>query len=269
MPAYQGLLLGIVQGLTEFLPISSSGHLILVPYVVGWREPTVAFVVAVHLGTTLSILWVFRQRIWELIRSLFGLGNPSDRRLVGMLAIATVPAAVVGGVFSNQVDRVFERPVVISLLLGVTAWILFTAESRFTERDEATLRDERMVRTTDAAVVGVAQAVAILPGISRSGSTIATGMMRGFSREAAARFSFLMAIPIILGAVVVKIPDLTREGAGGSGAAIVLGVIGSAVVGVVSIRWMLGVVARRGFRPFALYCTLAMIAGILTGLARG
>lgn len=269
MPAYQGLLLGIVQGLTEFLPISSSGHLVLVPYVIGWREPTVAFVVAVHLGTTLSILWVFRKRILELLRSLVGLGNPADRRLVWMLLIATVPAAVVGAVLNHQVERVFERPIVISLLLGVTAWVLFTAESRFEDREEMTVRDDRMVRPTDAAVIGVAQAVAILPGISRSGSTIGAGMLRGFSREAAARFSFLMAIPIILGAAIVKIPDMTREGASGSGAAIVLGVIASAVVGVLSIRAMLGVVARRGFRPFAVYCTLAMIGGILAGLARG
>ena len=269
MPAYQGLLLGIVQGLTEFLPISSSGHLVLVPYIVGWREPTVAFIVAVHLGTTLSILWVFRTRILELLRSLVGLGNPADRRMVWMLAVATVPAAVVGAVLSDQVDRVFERPVVISALLAITAWILFTAESRFEERDEAMVRDERMIRPTDAAVVGVAQAVAILPGISRSGSTIGAGMLRGFSREAAARFSFLMAIPIILGAAIVKIPDLTREGAAGSGAAIALGIVASAVVGVLSIRAMLGVVARRGFRPFAVYCVLASIAGVLTGLARG
>jgi len=269
VPLYQGLILGIVQGLTEFLPISSSGHLILVPYIVGWREPTVAFIVAVHLGTTLSVLWVFRQRIVELVRSLFGLGNPADRRLLGLIATATVPAAVVGAVLSHQVDRVFERPVVISLFLGVTAWFLFSAESHFEERDEAHTRDERMMRAADAGIIGAAQAIAILPGVSRSGSTIGAGMFRGFGREAAARFSFLMAIPIILGAAAVKIPDMVHQGSSGSGGAMALGVIASAVTGVLAIKAMLGVVAKRGFRPFAAYCTLAMVAGIVTGLARG
>jgi undecaprenyl-diphosphatase len=269
VPLYQALVIGIVQGLTEFLPISSSGHLVLVPYILGWKEPTVAFIVAVHLGTTLSILWVFRERIAQLVRSLFGLGNPADRRVVGLIVVATVPAAIVGGIFSSQVGRVFERPVVISMLLAVTAWILFSAESAYEERDQEKARDERMMTGLDAAAIGGAQAVAILPGVSRSGSTIAAGMFRGFSREAAAKFSFLMAIPIILGATVIKIPDLVREGTSGSGGAMAIGVIAAAVVGVLSIRAMIGVVARRGFRPFAVYCVFATTAGILTALARG
>jgi len=269
VPLYQGLILGIVQGLSEFLPISSSGHLVLVPFIVGWRQPTVAFIVAVHLGTTLSILWVFRERIAELVRSLFGLGNPADRRFVGLIAIGTVPAALIGAIFHSQVDRVFERPVIISFLLGGTAWILLSAESHYEKRDQGKIRDERMMTPADAGIIGAAQAVAILPGISRSGSTIAAAMVRGLSRETAAKFSFLMAIPIILGATVVKIPDMVREGASGSAGAMVIGVIASAVVGVMSIRAMLSIVTRRGFRPFAVYCLFAMTAGILTALARG
>jgi len=269
VPLIQALILGIVQGLSEFLPISSSGHLVLVPFIFGWKEPSVAFIVAVHLGTTLSILWVFRERIIELVRSVFGLGNPADRRFVGLIAIATVPAAIVGGVFSSQVDRVFERPVIISFLLGFTAWILFSAESAYEKRPQESARDERMLTPLDAAAIGGAQAVAILPGVSRSGSTIGAGMFRGIGREAAAKFSFLMAIPVILGAVVIKIPDMVREGASGSAGAMVIGVIASAVTGVLSIRAMLSFVTRRGFRPFAIYCVLAMTAGILTALARG
>jgi undecaprenyl-diphosphatase len=265
----QALILGIVQGFSEFLPISSSGHLVLVPFIFGWKEPTLAFIVAVHLGTTLSILWVFRERIVELIRSLFGLGNPADRRFVGLLAIGTVPAAIVGAVFSNEVDRVFERPVVISFLLAVTAWILFSAESHYEKQDAEKTRDERMMTPLDAAAIGAAQAFAILPGVSRSGSTIATGMFRGLSREAAAKFSFLMAIPIILGATVVKIPDMIKQGASGSAGAMIIGVIAATITGVLSIRAMIGVVSRRGFRPFAVYCLFAMTAGILTALARG
>jgi undecaprenyl-diphosphatase len=263
------LILGIVQGLSEFLPISSSGHLVLVPFIVGWREPTVAFIVAVHLGTTLAILWVFRERLLELIRGAFGRGNPADGRLVGLILLATVPAGVVGALLSDRVDRVFERPVIISFLLAGTAWILFTVESQYEKRDASSQRDERMVTATDAGTMGVAQAIAILPGISRSGSTIATGMIRGMTREAAARFSFLMAIPVILGAAAVKVPDMVKEGTAGSGGAMAIGVIASAVTGVLSIRAMLGVIARRGFRPFGVYCLFAMTAGLLAALARG
>ena len=269
MSLLEALLLGIVQGLTEFLPISSHGHLELLPFMFGWKEPTLAFIVAVHLGTTISILWVFRERIVELIRGAIGRGNPADGRFVGLIIVATIPAAVLGAVFSDQIDRIFDRPVINSFLFAGTAWILFSAESIYEKRDESTARDERMISATDAATVGVAQAVALLPSISRSGATIAAGMVRGLSREAAAKFSFLMAIPVILGAVAVKVPDMVKEGAAGSGPAMLIGVVVSTVAGVLSIRAMLGVVAKRGYRPFAYYCLLAMTAGLLTALARG
>jgi undecaprenyl-diphosphatase len=262
---FQAFILGIVQGATEFLPISSSGHLVLVPFIAGWPEPSVAFIVAVHLGTLLSVFWVFRDRIRELVRALFGRGSAEDRRFVGLLAISTIPAAVVGAVFSDRIDSVFERPVVISFLLAGTAWILFSTETAF-EESKTTHHEERQITPFDAGLIGVAQAVAILPGISRSGSTIGAGMLRGLTREAAARFSFLMAIPIILGATIVKIPDVTSSGSGG---AMVIGVITSAIVGTISIRALLAFVTRRGFRPFAVYCLLASTAGILTALARG
>jgi undecaprenyl-diphosphatase len=269
VPLLQALILGIVQGLTEFLPISSHGHLVLLPFIFGWEEPTLSFIVAVHLGTTLSILWVFRERLVELMRGAFGRGNPADGRFVGLILLATIPAAILGAVFSDQIDRIFDRPVINAFLFAGTAWILFTAESVYEKRDETQARDERMVTAVDAGAIGVAQAVAILPSISRSGATIAAGMVRGLSREAAAKFSFLMAIPIILGAVAVKIPDMIEEGAAGSGGAMLIGVITSTVAGVLSIRAMLGVVAKRGYRPFAIYCLFAMTAGLLTALARG
>jgi undecaprenyl-diphosphatase len=269
VPLYQALILGIVQGFSEFLPISSSGHLVLVPFIFGWSEPSVAFIVAVHLGTTISIVWVFRERIVELVRSLFGLGNPADRRFVGLIAIGTIPAAIVGAIFADQVDRVFERPVIISFLLAVTAWILFTAEAHYDKQDQEKMRNERMMTPLDAAAIGAAQAFAILPGVSRSGSTIGAGMFRGLSRETAAKFSFLMAIPVILGATAVKIPDMIKEGTAGSAGAMIIGVIVAGITGVLSIRAMIGFVSKRGFRPFAVYCLFAMTAGLVTALARG
>jgi undecaprenyl-diphosphatase len=261
---FQAFVLGIVQGATEFLPISSSGHLVLVPFIAGWEEPSVSFIVAMHFGTLLSVGWVFRTRILELLRALVGKGTHDDRRFVGLVAIGTVPAAIIGAVFADRIETTFERPVIVSFLLAGTAWILFSTESAFEERKDAPL-EERQMKTLDAGVVGVAQAVAILPGISRSGSTIAAGMLRGLTREAAARFSFLLSIPIIIGATVVKIPDMASESAG----ALVIGVITSTVMGVISIRALLAFVARRGFRPFAVYCLFATTAGILTALARG
>jgi undecaprenyl-diphosphatase len=262
---FQAFVLGIVQGATEFLPISSSGHLVLVPFIAGWPEPSVAFIVAVHLGTLLSVFWVFRDRILELVRALFGRGSTEDRRFVGLLAIGTIPAAVAGAIFANRIESTFERPVIVSFLLAGTAWILFSTETAF-EESKKTPHEEDRVTPVDAGVIGVAQAVAILPGISRSGSTIAAGMLRGLTREAAARFSFLLALPIILGATIVKIPDMTSTGSGG---AIVIGIITSTIVGTLSIRALLAFVTRRGFRPFAVYCLLAATAGILTALARG
>ena len=268
MSLFQAFILGIVQGATEFLPISSSGHLVLVPFMAGWKEPSLAFIVASHLGTLLAVVWVFRDRLIELLRALFGRGTAEDRRLVWLLAIGSIPAAVIGAIFADQIERSFERPVSVAFLFAATAWILFSAETAFEERKDPP-RQEGDLNKVDATLIGVGQAVAILPSISRSGATIAAGMWRGVSREAAARFSFLLSVPVIFGATLVKFPDMVREGASGSGGAMVIGVVTSAVVGALSIRWLMAFVARHSFRPFGVYCLLAATAGILTALARG
>ena len=235
----------------------------------GWDEPSVAFIVASHIGTLAAVIWVFRERIVELIRSVVGAArHPQDRRLVMLLVLGTIPAAIAGAVFNSKVESTFQRPVLVSFLLGVTGWALLSVESAYEER-KAEPRGEDSMRLADGAAIGIAQAVAILPGISRSGSTISTGMMLGISRETAARFSFLLSIPIIIGATIVKIPDLVKEGTSGSGGAIVLGVIAAFATGVLSIRAMLALVAKRGLRPFGVYCFFAMTAGLLTALARG
>lgn len=266
MSLFQALVLGLVQGLTEFLPVSSSGHLVIVPFIAGWPQPTVAFDVAVHVGTLLAVLWVFRDRVWTLVAELFGGG--AERRTLGLLAIGTIPAAVLGGVAGSRIEGAFERPVLVSLLLGVTGWALLSAEGSLEARSEEP-RGEDSIGAVDAGVVGVAQAAAILPGISRSGSTIAAGMARGLSRDAATRFSFLLAIPVIAGATIVKIPDLAREGSSGGGGALAIGVAAAALSGTFAVRGMLAFVARRGLQPFGVYCFLAMTAGLLTALARG
>lgn len=279
MNPLQGLFLGIVQGLTEFLPISSSGHLTLVPFVFGWDIPSAAFDVSVHLGTLIGIVWVLRERVLDLLRALIGWARAAEdtKRTWRLLVIGTVPVAVFGLAAKARIEDLFERPVAISFLLGVTGWVLLSVEHRVRVHEAAvrageiiaTERDDRDLETPDAAIIGVAQAVAILPGISRSGATISAGMIRGMSRVAAARFSFLLAIPAILGATIVKIPDIGGEaGAGGAGA-IVLGTIAAAVTGAWTVKWFLRLVERRGMRPFGIYCFFAMSAGLLTALARG
>lgn len=269
MSLIQALILGIVQGLTEFLPVSSDGHLVLVPFIFGWPEPSLAFIVSTHIGTLAALLWVFRARVVEIIGAVVGSkGREPDRRLAGLIVIGTIPGAVLGGIFASRVETTFERPVLATLLLGVTGWALLSAESAFEERKEAP-REEGSLTPLDAGLIGVAQATAILPGISRSGSTIATGLWRGISRETAAKFSFLLAIPITIGAIIVKLPDMIDEGTSGHGGAMALGVITSAVTGVLAIQAMLALVKRRGLKPFGIYCFFAMTAGLLTALARG
>lgn len=269
MSLLQALILGLIQGLTEFLPVSSDGHLSLIPFIAGWEKPSLAFIVATHIGTLLALLWVFRSRIAELIAALTGRGGRErDRSLLRLLVIGTVPAAIVGAVLTSRIESVFERPVAVSFLLGLNGWFLLTAESHL-EMRETEPRDEDAVDTTDAVTIGIAQTTALLPGISRSGTTISAGMLRGLSREAAMQFSFLLAVPIIIGAIVVEIPDIAREGTSGSGGAMAVGIVGAAITGVFALRAMLGLVARKGLRPFGVYCFFAMTAGLLTALARG
>ncbi|MGH2785079.1 MAG: undecaprenyl-diphosphate phosphatase [Actinomycetota bacterium] len=270
MSLIQALLLGIVQGLTEFLPVSSDGHLVLVPFILGWKEPSLAFIVSTHIGTLAALIFVFRARIVEIIKAVIGAGpdREPDRRLAALIVIGTIPGALLGALLASQVEDTFERPVLATLFLGITGWILISAETHYEERKTAP-RTEGTLTPVDAGLIGIAQATAILPGISRSGTTIATGLWRGVNREDAARFSFLLAIPITIGAILVKLPDMIDEGTSGSGGAMALGVVTAAITGVLAIEAMLALVKRRGLKPFGVYCFFAMTAGLLTALARG
>ncbi|MFN2614892.1 MAG: undecaprenyl-diphosphatase UppP [Actinomycetota bacterium] len=277
MSAFQALVLGIIQGLSEFLPISSSGHLVIVPFIFGWREPTLAFDVAVHFGTLIAVVWVFREKVLAVVRTIFTWGRATveERALVRLLAIGTIPAVAVGVAFDHAVSDSFQRPVIVSLLLGVTGYFLLASESVYEKRGEqakvagGSLRTLEEIKTGDAAAIGIAQAVAILPGISRSGSTIGAGMRLGLTRETAAAFSFLLSIPVLLGATVYKLPDITHEASRGSADAFIIGLVASGVTGFFAIKWFLRMIERVGLRPFGVYLFFVMMAGLLTGLARG
>lgn len=262
MSILEALVLGIVQGLTEFLPISSSAHLVLVPELLGWEEPSLAYVVFLHAGTLLALVIYFRN---ELVATLAGLMRPGPARKFVLLLIAgTLPAAVIGVAFEEQFERNFGEPFEVALQLVATGVILLGIEGLARRRpppvqdpdDLAGLEGlVNQLTPAKAAGVGLAQAFSIVPGISRSGATIAAGLLAGLSRAQAARFSFLLSIPILFGTTLFKVPDLAGESVGAG--ALVVGFVASLVTGYLAIAGMISFLQRRGLLSFAAYCLIA------------
>lgn len=271
MDLLQAFILGIVQGITEFLPVSSDGHLNLVPFALGWDPPTLAFTVAAHLGTLIALLVVMRARVTPLVRTLFAwkTAPAEDRSLLRLLVISTIPAVIIGVAFKTVVEKAVERPVLVGIFLGLTGYIMLRAEGKAAEQDGPG-REIVDMTTRDALLIGAAQATALLPGISRSGTTLATSLHLKLDRSAAVRFSFLMAIPVIAGAIVFEIPDMLKEGALEANAgAFAIGIIAAGVSGFFASRWLLRSIADRGLRPFGVYCIIAAVATMVIALARG
>lgn len=271
----QALVLGAIQGATEFLPISSSGHLALVPWVLGWnidQQAFLPFAVIVHWGTLSAVVLTFRRELWSLLTATFrGLASlrplgTAQARLAWLLALATVPAALAGALFQSQVEQAFSEPVAVALLLWVTAMLLLIGE----RLSGGSSRNLTGLRAVDAVLVGLAQALALFPGLSRSGATMAAGMSRGLSRLAAARFSFLLAVPIMLGAGAVSLTGLRGESAAQSFVGpLLIGFAASAFIGALTIRWLLSYLARGSLRAFAGYCAVAGAAVLALSLLRG
>jgi undecaprenyl-diphosphatase len=260
-------ILGMVQGLTEFLPISSSAHLILVPKLLGWNDPfldSLAYDVMLHLGTLLALIVYFWRDLWRLLAAWLGsirrrtIGGDPDARLAWLLVISVVPAAALGGALEGFFDRTFRDALAwIGAFILVGAALLWLAE-RWGERD----RDLARMTVTDAAIVGIAQALALFPGISRSGVTIAAGLFLGLDRASAARFSFLMAVPIIAGAVVWKARTLVGDGLQGARVdQLLVGVTVSAVFGFLAIWFLLAFLRRNSTAVFIAYRVL--LAGLV------
>jgi undecaprenyl-diphosphatase len=239
------IILGLVQGLTEFLPVSSSGHLVLVPGMLGWGEPPLGLTVMLHLGTLVALLIYFRNEIVGLVAGVFGVGpDPAaSRRIVRFLIIGTIPAVIAGVALGGFFENTFQRPYESSIELAVTALILIATEKLGERAVRHALDDGR------AAGIGVAQAVAILPGISRSGSTIGAGLLAGLTREEATRFSFLLSIPAIAGAGVL---DLAK-GQLVLSAASLAGTVVAGVVGFLSIHYLLRFVRTHSLTVFCWY----------------
>jgi undecaprenyl-diphosphatase len=274
----QAIVLGLVQGLTEFLPVSSSGHLVVVPYLLSWEQPPLAFNVALHFGTIVAVIAYFSGDLWYLATRSLGIGVVSDgeagraRRTVALLAVGTLPAAVAGYALESTFETTFSDPRTVAGFLLVTALILWGVE-RLRRRRAAGLvgiapgdlsaeqqamdpgRDENTLGWLDTLAVGGAQALAIFPGISRSGATIAAGMARGLSRQASARYSFLLAVPIVLGATAFQATELFDGDAARSydNVEMVVGVLAAAVSGYWAIRFLLRYVASDDLTGFARY----------------
>jgi len=262
------ILLGVVQGLTEFIPISSDGHLILVPWALGVQTPTLAFSVALHIGTLAGVIAALRPEVRLVLRTLtaWGRAPERDRLLVRLLVIGSIPAAIVGLALKGFVSDI-QRPVPAAAFLILTGFILTSTETKLAEAQEEPRRAS--ITTPDGWKMGIAQAFAILPGVSRSGMTIAAGVRAGLSREAAARFSFLMSIPVIIGAVLVEIPDALEQGALKDEALTFgVGIAVAAASGFWALRWFLGIIGRTGLRPFGRYCWIAGLLLLFVATAR-
>jgi undecaprenyl-diphosphatase len=255
MTLLQAFFLGVLQGLGEFLPISSSGHLIVVPWLLGWAPQSLAFDVALHLGTLAAVVYAFlgewltlARGGWEALRSRRVMERAEGRLLV-QLVFASIPAAVAGVLLDDWADTTFRSPALVASTMAIMGAVLWIADRRSRPALEGPPLVP-MVSHRDALLIGCAQALALVPGVSRSGATISMALLLGYARPEAARFSFLLATPITFGAALKKVPDLFPTG---DPWAILVGMTASAVVGLLSIRVLLAYVRTRDYRPFVYY----------------
>ena len=262
MTPWHAVLLGILQGITEFLPISSSGHLVIVPYLLGWPDPGLALDAMLHIGTLLAIVTYFWTDLWRLfgaaVQSLRrrSLADP-QARVAWAIVIGTIPGAVIGFLLESTFERLFGIPRAAAAFLLVTALILVVSEVVGSRQRPIT-----SISWVDALLIGLAQALAIAPGLSRSGTTIAAGLLMGFRREDAARFSFLLAVPITLGSGLYQVLKSVLAGwAGVSVGTVVLGMLAAAIAGFLAIAGLLAMVRRRPLYIFAVYC--AVVGGLV------
>jgi len=285
LPILEAIILGIVQGLTEFLPVSSTAHLALVPWVVtrlglaNWSDPGLTFDVALHAGTLFAILLYFWRTWIQILRAAFGgkvvrFSETSDnlrdltpeeqrreRQLLWYMIAATIPAAIAGALLEKRIETSFRAPALVASVLIIVSVVMWLAE-----RSSRFLKPLSQIGFADAMTVGILQAFAVVPGVSRSGITIAGGLFRNFTREAAARFSFLLSTPIIAGAALLKLHHVMKEGLPpGMATGFVVGMIVSAVVGYATIAWFIRYLQTKTLTVFIVYRILLGIVILLLG----
>lgn len=270
MTIFQAIILGIVQGVTEFLPISSSGHLVLVPSLLGWEIPAdeaFIFDVLVQLGTLVAVIVYFWKDLWAILSvTIKSVGKPNmlshpEVRLGVNILVATIPAVVIGFFFQETVEDAFGSPTATALFLLLTAALLVVAE-----RVGKRTRGINEIVWIDALVIGLFQAMSLFPGVSRSGATITGGMIRHMKRPAAARFSFLMAIPVMIGAGSLAVIDLVGlPDVSAFAVPMLVGFLTATVVGYVAIRWLLRYLTERTLYIFSIYLVVFSVIALILG----
>ncbi|MCL2186700.1 MAG: undecaprenyl-diphosphate phosphatase [Treponema sp.] len=260
MSIFESVILGIVQGLTEFLPVSSSGHLVLLQKIFNINEPGLFFDTMLHTGTLVAVFIVLWKDIWGLIRKPI-------QKLTLFLIIATIPAVIAALLFNDKIEEIFKSANLLGFCFLITTCFLITAEfiSRrrnnkqdISDEQNNNLKTEDKMNWIDALLIGIMQAIAILPGISRSGATISGALLRKLDRDFAARFSFLLSIPAILGALVLQTKDLVSGSAAANGEsiniiAIIAGTVSAAIVGFFAVKFMLKIIREKSLFGFAIY----------------
>ena len=270
MPIYQALLLGAVQGITEFWPVSSTAHLALFQWFFGWGKPQLAFTVALHVGTLVAVVIYFRRRLWGLIKAWFAsvrdreIGDDRERRLAWFLVLATIPA-VIAGLFLHDAAEVLESmPLFMAFMLASVGAILWYADSL-----KAGDRNLDSMGMRDALAVGIAQAIALAPGVSRSGATMTTALYAGYTREQAAEFAFLLSIPVIAGAALYEGAKVIKDGLPpGLGKAMLVGAVTAAIFGWFAVKYLLRYLQKGSFKPFVWYRFALALAVLIVALAR-
>ena len=274
MSIFQALILGIIQGLTEYIPVSSTAHLILVPWLLGWNfapDAKVVFDILVQWGTLVGVVIYFWHDIWQIARAvLSGLAHRQpfetfEARLGWLVVVATIPAVIAGIFVKGYLEQLYQMYILISIVLMLGGVLMMIAE-RFGRRT----RELKQMTWLDAVIVGVWQIFAMIPGFSRSSVTISGGMLRHFIREDAARFSFLMSIPALLGAGVIALKDLfgTPGLLASLAAPLAVGFLAAAITGYLSIRWLLGYLKTRSLNIFVIYRFVFGGLCLIVGLVR-
>ena len=277
MDLIEAFILGVLQGITEFLPISSSGHLALGRILLGSEvESGITYEVVVHFGTLVSIMYYYRTELGRLLSSgVRFLLNPAkekeskDVNFLGMILISMIPAFIVGFTLKDQVEAIFSNPLLVSFMLLVTGVLLFSTKfipNRTQENDASHLAAAEggvPIGIAKSFAIGLAQACAMIPGISRSGSTITTALWLGVDRETAANFSFIMVIPVIGGAMLLQVLDLLEVGIQGAALQVlVVGFLSSAISGYFALKYLIIILKKSGFYLFSFYCWAVGLLGV-------
>lgn len=265
MSIFQSIILGAIQGLGEFLPISSTAHLALVSYFTGWTDPGLTFDIALHVGTLVAVLTFFWKDWFDIFTSAITNVKKEGfmslkKELLYFLVIGTIPGVVFGLLLEDKAETIFRSPLIIASTLIIAGFFLYWADKKFKGQKE--LKD---VNLKDAIFIGLFQALAIIPGVSRSGITITAGLFKNFNRSNAARFSFLLSTPIIAGSAILKVPELFASGLESS---LLIGILTSAIFGYLAIKYLLRFLEKYGYELFFWYRLTLGIIIILFYLAK-